>query len=85
MADGHGITFAAGFFSKNHDLFSDRLSGIGIIQKDVPLAKKARRKGYAVAIGHDRHLTMQMLKEEIPWLEGQGFQIVSIKELLRNK
>jgi polysaccharide deacetylase 2 family uncharacterized protein YibQ len=49
------------------------------------LAKKARRKGYAVAIGHDRHLTMQVLKEEIPWLETQGFQIVSIKELLKNK
>jgi polysaccharide deacetylase 2 family uncharacterized protein YibQ len=35
----------------------------------------ARRKGYAVAIGHAfNHLTMQILKEEIPLLEKQGFK-----------
>ena len=67
------------------DVFLDNINTREAITKQIMvLAKKARRKGYAVAIGHDRHLTMQVLKEEIPWLERQGFQIVSIKELLRN-
>ena len=49
------------------------------------LAQKAHRRGYAVAIGHDRRLTMQVLQDEIPLLVKQGFQFVSIKELLKNK
>jgi polysaccharide deacetylase 2 family uncharacterized protein YibQ len=49
------------------------------------LAQKAKRRGFAVAIGHDRHLTMQVIEEEIPRLEAQGLRIVSIKELLVKK
>jgi len=80
LADEMGLAFS------KRDVFLDNINTReAIIKQIMLLAKKARRKGYAVAIGHDRHLTMQMLKEEIPWLEGQGFQIVSIKELLRNK
>lgn len=56
-----------------------------IIKQVLVLARKARRRGYAVAIGHDRRLTMQVLKEEIPWLEKQDFEIVSIKEVLKGK
>ncbi len=52
------------------------------IKQYVVLAKRARHKGYAVAITHDRPISMSVLKEEIPWLEKQGCQIVSIKELL---
>ena len=55
-----------------------------ITKQIMALAQRARRRGYAVAVGHDRRLTMQVLKEEIPLLEKQGFKIVSIKELLRN-
>lgn len=68
------------------DVFLDNVNTRDeIIKQMVVLAQKARRKGYAVAIGHDRHLTMQVLKEEIILLKEQGFQIVSIKELLKNR
>jgi polysaccharide deacetylase 2 family uncharacterized protein YibQ len=68
------------------DVFLDNINTRDAITKQIiVLAQKARHRGYAVAIGHDRHLTMQVLKDEIPWLEKQGFEIVSIKDLLKNK
>jgi uncharacterized protein len=51
----------------------------------VELAHRANRQGYAIAIGHDRQLTMQVLKENIPILQKQGFEIVRVTELLSNK
>ncbi len=80
LADEMGLAFG------KRDVFLDNINTREAITKQIMvLAKRARRKGYAVAIGHDRHLTMQVLKEAIPLLEKQGFQIVSIKELLKNK
>ncbi len=80
LADEMGLAFG------KRDVFLDNTNTReAITQQIMVLAHKARRRGYAVAIGHDRHLTMQVLKEEIPWLKAQGFQIVSIKDLLRNK
>ena len=80
LADEMGLAFG------KRDVFLDNINTREAITKQIMvLAQKARHRGYAVAIGHDRHLTMQVLKEEIPLLEKQGFQIVSIKELLKNK
>jgi len=78
LADEMGLSFG------KRDVFLDNINTRAAITKQiVALARVARRRGYAVAIGHDRHLTMQVLKDEIPWLEAQGFEIVSIKELLK--
>ena len=80
LADEMGLNFG------KRDVFLDNINTReAIIKQIMSLAQKARRRGYAVAIGHDRHLTMQVLKEEIPVLESQGFEIVSIKELLKKK
>ena len=75
-----------GLAYEKRDVFLDNINTReAIIKQFVILAKEARRRGYAVAIGHDRHLTMQVIKDEIPLLEKQGFQIVSIKTLLKKK
>lgn len=80
LADEMGLTFG------KRDVFLDNVNTReAIIKQIMVLAQKAHHKGYAVAIGHDRHLTMQVLKEKIPWLKAQGFDIVSIKELLKNR
>jgi len=80
VADQMGLAFG------KRDVFLDNINTREAITKQmVVLAQKALHKGYAVAIGHDRHLTMQVLKEEIPLLEKQGFHIVSIKTVLKNK
>jgi len=68
------------------DVFLDNINTREAITKQMMLlAKEARHRGYAIAIGHDRHLTMQVIKDEIPLLEAQGFQFVSIKDLLKKK
>ena len=80
LAEEMGLPFG------KRDVFLDNVNTREAITRQiVVLAHKARRRGFAVAIGHDRHLTMQVLKEEIPLLEKQGFKFVSIKELLREK
>ena len=77
LAQEMGLSFG------KRDVFLDNImTREAIIKQFVDLARKARQRGYAVAIGHDRRLTMQVLKDEIPWLEKQGFQIVSIKQLI---
>ena len=80
LADEMKIPFA------QRNVFLDNVDTREAIEKQfVELAQKARRKGYAIAIGHDRSLTMQILQEEIPVLQKQGFEIVHVKDLLRNK
>ena len=78
-----GLAQEMGLSFGKRDIFLDNINTREAITKQMmDLAQRARHHGYAVAIGHDRHLTMQVLKEEIPWLERQGFQIVSVKDLI---
>ncbi len=80
LADEMNVPFA------ERNVFLDNVNTKEAIEKQfVDLAQKARRKGYAIAIGHDRTLTMQVLLEQIPILQKQGFEIVHVQDLLRNK
>jgi polysaccharide deacetylase 2 family uncharacterized protein YibQ len=80
LADEMKLPFA------KRDVFLDNVNTREAIEKQmVELADKARRQGYAIAIGHDRKLTMQVLQDDIPLLQKQGFEIVHVKDLLRNK
>ena len=66
------------------DVFLDNKNERSYIENQfAELAKLARRKGYAVAIGHDRPLTLQIVKEQLEELQKEGFQIVSVEEFLR--
>ena len=46
------------------------------------LASLAKRNGSAVGIGHYKASTLAVLKDEIVRLEKEGFEVVSLKELL---
>ncbi len=66
------------------DIFLDNTEDRAYIKSQFDkLAKLARKRGWAIAIGHDRPLTLQILKEEVERLQKEGFRIVSIQELLK--
>ncbi len=66
------------------DIFLDNEDTQAAIRAQVKLlADTARQHGYAVGIGHYRYNTFKVLQEEIPKLKRQGFQIVSLTDLLR--
>jgi uncharacterized protein len=46
------------------------------------LIEKARRDGYALAIGHPKPETLDVLSETLPDLERYGVRLVSLRELL---
>ena len=77
LAKKLGVDFA------QRDVFLDNKNTREDIERQfAQLARRAQRKGYAIAIGHDRPLTWQILKEQVELLQKQGFRIVSIRELL---
>jgi len=71
-----------GFVSR--DVFLDNVEEPGYIkQQIIKLKAKAKAKGYAVGIGHDRKITLQVLKEVMPQLKKEGFKLVFLSELVR--
>jgi polysaccharide deacetylase 2 family uncharacterized protein YibQ len=47
------------------------------------LRKVAREKGNAIAIGHYRKNTLEVLVEEIPRFKKEGFEIITLKQMLK--
>jgi polysaccharide deacetylase 2 family uncharacterized protein YibQ len=80
VAKDTGVMFAL------RDVFLDNENTReAIVAQLVLLAQKANQKGQAIAIGHDRSLTFQVLKDELPKLKASGYTIVSIKDLLKKQ
>ena len=66
------------------DIFLDNKNERWYIENQfAQLSKEAKQKGYAIAIGHDRPLTLEIVKEQMEALQKQGFKIVRITDLLR--
>ncbi len=73
-----GIPFAA------RDVFLDNTEEPEYIRQQIyKLKVRAGNKGYAVGIGHDRKITLQVLKEVMPQLEKEGFKFVYLSEVVR--
>jgi polysaccharide deacetylase 2 family uncharacterized protein YibQ len=47
------------------------------------LASRARREGFAVAIGHPHPATLAVLERELPKLQREGVKLVRVGELVR--
>jgi len=73
-----GLPFA------KRDIFLDNSSDPAYIREQInKLKEKAKLKGYAIGIGHDRKNTLQVLKEVLPKLEKEGYKFVFVSELAR--
>ncbi len=68
------------------DIFLDNRNDRPSIEKQfAQLARVAQARGYAVGIGHDRTLTLQIIKEQTETLRQDGFEIVTINRLINNQ
>ncbi len=68
---------ARGVFLDNED------SKPAILAQLNQLRKVAREKGNAIAIGHYRANTLVVLAREIPRFKNEGFEIITLKEMLK--
>jgi polysaccharide deacetylase 2 family uncharacterized protein YibQ len=65
------------------DVFLDNESGYDYARHQfLHLIALAQQRGYALAIGHPRPGTMQVLQEFLPNLEQQGVRLIGLGELL---
>ncbi len=66
------------------DIFLDNIDTQNAVRDEIEkLAAASKLHGYAVGIGHYRFNTLKVLTEEIPRLKKQGFEFISLHELLR--
>lgn len=65
-------------------VFLDNVDAKTPILQQLQTAKKiAREKGDVIVIGHYRKNTLEILAQEIPRLEQEGFEIISLRDLLK--
>ena len=66
------------------DVFLDNEENTQYIKGQIEeLMMQAKREGYAIGIGHDRTITLKVLKEVMPQLEKGGFKFVFVSELVK--
>ena len=77
LAKNMGLGFA------KRDIFLDNVADPAYIRGQLDKLKaRARASGSAVGIGHDRRHTLEVLKEELPKLEKEGFKLVFVSDLI---
>jgi len=66
------------------DVFLDNKEEAEYIKSQIAkLKNKANLYGHAIGIGHDRKITLDVLKEMMPVLEKEGYVFVFVSELVR--
>jgi polysaccharide deacetylase 2 family uncharacterized protein YibQ len=80
---GFEVAKEMGIPSTIRDVFLDDVAEAGEIKRQwAEMVRIARKTGRAVAIGHFRALTLDVIEEELPKLEGGGITLVPLSELL---
>ncbi len=77
------IAAEAGVAATKRDVFLDHERSLEAVAREVErLKSEARKHGVAVAVGHPFPETLAVLERELPRLREQGFELVTISELL---
>ena len=72
-----------GIPAERRDVFLDHERTVEAVAAELERLKaKARREGHAIAIGHPVPETLEVLERELPRLKEQGFELVTISELV---
>ena len=79
------VTFALRIPTAKRDVFLDNKDDYNsIVERIKETAEVAKKNGKAIAIGHIRQNTLQAIKDLLPKLEADGYEIVTLKELLES-
>ena len=63
-------------------VFLDHLSTEKFVNQQLSRAARlAKKNGYAIAIGHPYPITLEVLNQALPMLEGQGIELVRLSEI----
>lgn len=77
------VAAEAGINATRRDVFLDHERTVEAVTRELERLKQlARKRGRAVAIGHPFPETLEVLERELPALEAEGFELVTISELL---
>ena len=80
------LAHETGVAAAKRDVFLDPDPGIETVRREFERMKSlADERGTVVAIGHPYAATIEVLEQELPKLAAQGYQLVSITELLRHE
>ncbi|PIP19798.1 MAG: hypothetical protein COT38_02040 [Candidatus Omnitrophica bacterium CG08_land_8_20_14_0_20_41_16] len=78
------LAYRMGLSFAKRDVFLDNSDNPGYIKQQVyKLKAKAKSRGFAIGIGHDRKSTLQVLKKVIPELEKEGYKFVFVSDLIK--
>ena len=65
------------------DVFLDPDPSPATVAREFERMKQlARERGHVVAIGHPHPATLDLLERELPLLAGEGFELISVRELM---
>lgn len=66
------------------DIFLDNENNPEYIKGQIHKLKlRAKRRGFAIGVGHDKRLTLEVLKEVMPSIEKEGYKFVFVSELVK--
>ncbi len=66
------------------DVFLDNVLDREYIKSQISKLKaKAATRGYAIGIGHDRRVTLEVLAEVMPEIEKEGYKFVFVSDLVK--
>jgi len=78
------IAAEAGVYALKRDVFLDPDRSPETVAREFERMKDlARERGKVIAIGHPYPATLELLEQELPRLIDDGFELVSISELVR--
>ncbi|MEW6100845.1 MAG: divergent polysaccharide deacetylase family protein [Candidatus Omnitrophota bacterium] len=70
-------------FAKRDIFLDNEEDPLYIRQQLDKLKKHAKARGSAIGIGHDRRVTLEVLKEVMPKFEKEGYKFVFVSDLLK--
>lgn len=80
----YDVAQAMGIRSESRDIFLDDVADAAEIKRQwAEMVRIARKTGTAIAIGHFRPLTIDVLEQELPKLASAGIALVPASELVR--